>query len=78
MKEKINIQKIPAFIIAIVMLSFFLMVCIPWMEKQLIPSEMKMIMEEKEINPAHLFYSESAVSGEAIFDLQKDLIRQNE
>jgi hypothetical protein len=77
MNERTNMQKIRAFILAIGALCMFLMVCVPWIEKQLIPEEMRMLMEAKEINPAHLFYSESSASGEAIFDLRQEMKRHN-
>jgi hypothetical protein len=78
MNEKTNMQKIRAFILAIGALCMFLMVCVPWIEKQIIPREMRILMESKEINPAHLFYTESSASGEAIFDLQKEMKRNLE
>ena len=72
-----NIQKRCAFLISIGLLGLFAFVCLPWIESQLIPEEMKQLIEQKDISPAHLFYSESAVSSEAIFNLENKLISGN-
>ena len=75
---KENIQKRCAFLISIGLLGFFAFVCLPWIESQLIPKEMKQLIEQKDISPANLFYSESAVSSEAIYKLENKLVSANQ
>ena len=69
MVGKTHIQKRVSFLLWCYLLGIFIFICVPWIEEQLIPADMKQVIEEKEINPAHLFYTESAASSDAIYDL---------
>jgi hypothetical protein len=68
-----NIQKRYAFLISIGMLVLFAFVCVPWIESQIIPEEMQQLIEQKDISPANLFYTESPLSSEAIYRLESKL-----
>ncbi len=56
---KISIRKYLLFILGISVIGFFCLVFAPWLNEQYLPSKFRQEINNRNIDPTHLFYTES-------------------